>query len=78
MRNDNKDEIRVLYIATAAMIHPETLSMQLTHLTPWLREDTFGILCFAISFFFLLYLELNPRRVNLLAISLVLLFRLLA
>lgn len=39
-----------LYIATAAMVHPETLTIQLTHLTPWIREDTFGIICFGVSF----------------------------
>lgn len=38
-----------LYIATSAMVHPETLSIQLSHLTPWIREDTFGFLSFAIS-----------------------------
>jgi hypothetical protein len=38
-----------LYIATAAMIHPETLSIQLSHLTPWIREDTFGVLSFFVS-----------------------------
>jgi len=39
-----------LYIATIAIVHPETLSWQLTHLTPWIREDTFGILSFTVSF----------------------------
>lgn len=39
-----------VYIVINATIHPETLSWQLTHLTPWIREDTFGILCFAVSF----------------------------
>jgi hypothetical protein len=38
------------YIMLVALVHPETLPIQLTHLTPWLREDTFGILCFVISF----------------------------
>jgi hypothetical protein len=33
-----------IYIALVALVHPETLSWQLTHLTPDLREDTFGIL----------------------------------
>lgn len=43
------------YIAMNAVFHPESLSWQLTHLTPWIREDTFGIICFgtsAVSFFF--------------------------
>ncbi len=39
-----------VYIALAAMVHPETLPIQLTHLTPWIREDTFGIICFIVSF----------------------------
>lgn len=39
-----------LYIAIGAQIHPETLSIQLTHFAPWPREDTFGIVCFAVSF----------------------------
>lgn len=39
-----------LYIAAIALVHPETLTIQLTHLTPWIREDTFGILCFGVSF----------------------------
>ena len=46
------------YIAMNAVFHPESLSWQLTHLTPWIREDTFGILCFIVSitsfFFFIL------------------------
>jgi len=45
-----------LYIVAVALVHPETLNIQLTHLTPWIREDTFGILCFITSFFsFLLW-----------------------
>jgi hypothetical protein len=39
-----------LYIVGNAWIHPETLPLPLTHLTPWIREDTFGIICFAVSF----------------------------
>ena len=39
-----------LYIATVALIHPQTLKLQLTHFTPWPREDTFGIVSFAVSF----------------------------
>ena len=40
-----------IYIALIALIHPETLTIQLTHLTPWIREDTFGMLSFTVSFF---------------------------
>lgn len=38
-----------IYIALIALVHPQTLSWQLSHLTPWIREDTFGFLSFAIS-----------------------------
>jgi len=40
-----------LYIISVALVHPETLSIQLTHLTPWIREDTFGIFSWMVSFF---------------------------
>jgi hypothetical protein len=39
-----------IYIAFNAVFHMETLSMPLTHLLPYPREDTFGIVCFGISF----------------------------
>lgn len=39
-----------IYIASNAVHHPESLSWPLTHLAPWPREDTFGIVCFAVSF----------------------------
>ena len=39
-----------LYIVISATFHPETLSWQLTHFAPWPREDTFGIVSFAVSF----------------------------
>lgn len=39
-----------LYVAAVALVHPQTLQVQLTHFTPWLREDTFGIVSFAVSF----------------------------
>lgn len=38
-----------MYIAMNAVFHPESLSWPLTHLYPWPREDTFGIVCFAVS-----------------------------
>jgi len=31
-----------LYIVAVALVHPETLTIQLTHFAPWPREDTFG------------------------------------
>ena len=39
-----------IYIALNAIVHPETLHLPLTHFTSWPHEDTFGALCFAISF----------------------------
>lgn len=39
-----------LYIVGNSWIHPKTLSMQLTHFLPYPREDTFGEVCFAVSF----------------------------
>ena len=39
-----------LYIAAISLVHPETLPIQLTHFATWLREDTFGIVSFAVSF----------------------------
>jgi hypothetical protein len=39
-----------LYIAGAALVHPSTLTLPLSHLTQFIREDTFGIICFAVSF----------------------------
>ena len=38
------------YIAAIALVHPETLSIQLTHFAPWPREDTFGTVSFLVSF----------------------------
>ncbi len=37
------------YIALNAVVHPQTMTDPVTHLTPFLREDTFGIICFAVS-----------------------------
>ncbi len=39
-----------LYIAANSLVHPETLTIQLTHFAPWPREDTFGTVSFATSF----------------------------
>jgi hypothetical protein len=38
------------YIAQNAAHHPESLSWPLTHMAPWPREDTFGIICFGMAF----------------------------
>jgi hypothetical protein len=43
-----------VYIALVALVHPQTLVLQLTHFTKLPHEDTFGETCFvvsAISFF---------------------------
>jgi hypothetical protein len=39
-----------IYIAENAVYHPETLSLPLTHVASFPREDTFGIICFGVSF----------------------------
>jgi hypothetical protein len=39
-----------IYIVISATVHPQTLTWPLTHLLPWPREDTFGIICFGTSF----------------------------
>jgi hypothetical protein len=38
-----------IYIAGNAWFHPETLSMGLTHFASWPREDTSGMISFAVS-----------------------------
>jgi hypothetical protein len=38
------------YIAENAVFHPQTLPLGLTHFGPWPREDTFGVICFGVSF----------------------------
>lgn len=37
------------YIVLNAEVHPESLSWPLTHIAAFPREDTFGIICFAVS-----------------------------
>ena len=39
-----------VYIALCALVAPETLHLPLTHLFAWPHEDTFGVMCFALSF----------------------------
>jgi hypothetical protein len=38
-----------MYIALVALVHPRTLSLQLTHIAKFPHEDTFGEICFAVS-----------------------------
>ena len=40
-----------IYIILVSFFRAETLTIQLSHLTPWIREDTFGILSWITSFF---------------------------
>lgn len=54
-----------VYIAENAVHHPATLALPLTHLAPGPREDTFGVICFALSFlglFLYMYLREDERR----------------
>ena len=39
-----------VYIIAVVLVHPETRTTQLTHFATWPREDTFGIVSFAVSF----------------------------
>jgi hypothetical protein len=39
-----------LYVAVCALVAPYSLKLPLTHLLPFLREDTAGALGFAFSF----------------------------
>ena len=39
-----------IYVAICALVAPETLHLPLTHLVPFLREDTSGVLSFTLSF----------------------------
>jgi hypothetical protein len=38
------------YVSAVALVLPQTLPLQLTHLARWPRTDTFGELCFVVSF----------------------------
>ena len=40
-----------MYIVLSTIFHPQTLPIQLTHLLPYPREDTAGIISFIVSFF---------------------------
>ena len=39
-----------IYVAVCALVAPDTLHLPLTHLLPFLREDTSGVLSFILSF----------------------------
>ena len=38
-----------IYIVLNAEVHPKTLALPLTHLLPYPREDTFGVVSFLVS-----------------------------
>ena len=38
-----------IYGILVQLTHPEWLTIQLSHLTPWIRVDTFTIMCFIVS-----------------------------
>jgi hypothetical protein len=38
-----------VYIALVALVHPDTLGLQLTHFAKYPHEDTFGESCFVVS-----------------------------
>ena len=52
-----------VYIALVALVHPQTLGLQLTHLAKQPHEDTFGESCFAVSIvsFFIYSLLRSPE-----------------
>ncbi len=39
-----------IYVALCSLVAPDTLQLPLTHLAPWLREDTAGVISFVLSF----------------------------
>jgi hypothetical protein len=55
------------YIALVAIVHPQTLHLQLTHFARYPHEDTFGEVCFVISlasFFAYQLLRFSEARDN--------------
>jgi hypothetical protein len=50
-----------IYVAICSLAAPDTLVLPLTHLVPWLREDTSGVISFILSFLgFLTYRVTKP------------------
>jgi hypothetical protein len=53
------------YGVLVQLVHPDWLTIELSHLTPWLRVDTFTIACFVLSaigfFVWRLMRELSSR-----------------
>jgi hypothetical protein len=51
-----------VYVAVVALVEPNTLSVQLTHLASWPRTDTFGETSFVASFVAFLVYKLTGER----------------
>jgi hypothetical protein len=52
-----------LYVSANAVMHPERLNLRLTHFSDWPHQNTFGIICFIISFVALfVYMSLQERQ----------------
>ena len=49
------------YVAAVALVLPQTLPWQLTHLASWPRTDTFGELSFVVSFVAFIAYRLSRR-----------------
>ena len=52
------------YIVLNAVVHPRTMSDPITHLTPFLREDTFGIISFGVSLVSFFVWRLTKEKVS--------------
>jgi hypothetical protein len=51
-----------VYVAMVAVFLPQTLTLQLTHFAKWPRTDTFGEICFGVSFVaFVVYRMVRPE-----------------
>ena len=50
-----------IYIVINSYVHPNTLSLPLTHLAKWPREDTFGIISWIVAFFSFLIWNLTRK-----------------
>jgi hypothetical protein len=52
------------YVAANSVTHPATLRLQLTHLSAWPKEGSFGLACFVVSVvcFFLSQLTMGADR----------------
>jgi hypothetical protein len=50
-----------IYVGLCALVAPATLALPLTHLIPSLREDTFGVLSFIVSFLGFIFYRITRR-----------------